>query len=188
MIGKKTIGECCGVKRRGGSKTNKTDLPEPLHSRNPPAHSYTPRHGSSASSPTPTHPNGEPAARTHTDPYRHPGSWCWAKSIGVKYAHTATTPTHLPTPPHAQTKSKRGGKTEGRNRQVTSRRQHLTTDPRPKYLHPLSLVGEGCHANKAQASSYNESPENNKGKTKDKETPRSHPTGTRLLCHIRAFY
>ena len=61
---------------------------------------------------------------------------------------------------------------------MTSRRQHLTTDPRPKYLHPLSLVGEGCHANKAQASSYNESPENNKGKTKDKETPRSHPTGT----------
>jgi len=35
-----------------------------------------------------------------------------------------------------------------------------------------------CHANKAQASSYNESPEINKGKTKDKETPRSHPTGT----------
>ena len=30
---------------------------------------------------------------------------------------------------------------------MTSRRQHLTTDPRPKYLHPLSPVGEGCHAN-----------------------------------------
>ena len=34
---------------------------------------------------------------------------------------------------------------------MTSRRQHLdlTTDPRPKYLLPLSHVGEGCHANKA---------------------------------------
>ena len=41
---------------------------------------------------------------------------------------------------------------------MTSRRQHLTTDPRPKYLHPLSHVGEGCHANKAPND--NESLEN----------------------------
>ena len=59
---------------------------------------------------------------------------------------------------------------------MTRRRQHLTTDLRPKYLHPLSLVREGRHANKA--SNYTGSLEKNQGKTKDKETPRSHPTGT----------
>ena len=66
----------------------------------------------------------------------------WAKSIGVKYAQAITRRNASPptdTAPAPQVKGSR--ETEGRTRQVTSRRQHLTTDPRPKYL-PHSPTSE----------------------------------------------